>query len=62
MSKVHYEFIDVPVLVRLMLGHDPSVGINEKVCLRALVPLPLVVSVKCAAVHTSMEHIVLLFE
>ena len=59
LSQVHDELIDVPVLIRLMLGHNSSVGINEQVGLRALAPLPLVTSVQSAAVHTSVEHVVL---
>jgi hypothetical protein len=29
LPKVHDELIDVPVLIGLMLGHNPSIGINE---------------------------------
>jgi hypothetical protein len=62
LSKVHDKLIDVPVLIRLMLGNNSSVGIDEQVGLGALVPLPLVTSVQGTAVHTPMEHVVLLLE
>ena len=45
LSKVHDKLIDIPVLIRLMLGHNSSVGIYEQVSLGALVPLPLVTCV-----------------
>ena len=62
LSKVHDKLIDVPVLIRLMLGNNSSVSIDEQVGLRALVPLSLVTSVQGAAVHTPMEHVMLLLE
>ena len=62
LSKVHDKLIDVPVLIRLMLGNNSSVGIDEQVGLGALVPLPLVTSVQGTAVHTPMEHIMLLLK
>ena len=50
------------MLIRLMLGHDSSMGINEQVCFWALVPLPLVACVKSTAVDTSVQHVVLLLK
>ena len=62
LAQEHNKLIDVPVLVALVLGYRVAVVIDVEVCLWALDPLPLLACVQGAAVHASLEHVVLLLE
>jgi hypothetical protein len=62
LSQKHYEFVDIPMLVGLMLCHNASVEVYEDVGFWALKPFSLVASVQGATVGAAMDHVVLLLE
>jgi hypothetical protein len=62
LPEVHHKLIDVPMLIGLVLGDSSSVEVDVQVGLGALVPLSLVASVQSAAVHTTVQHVVLLLK
>ena len=62
LSEVHHELVDVPGLIRNVLGYHSAVGVHEDLSLRALHPLSLTQSVQGIAVHTPLKHVGLIFK
>jgi hypothetical protein len=59
LSQKHYEFVDIPMLIRLMLCHNTSIEVYEDVGFWALKPFSLVAGIQSAAVGATMNHVVL---